>query len=170
MKKITWLILIVGFGFCIYLVSKPTPKQIDVPKEIASLPAFNLLLTDSQTVINTSKGKNGKATLLFYFEPNCAHCQNETEDLLTNKNILEKTNIYFISLDPMERIRKFMKYYNLRELPGITVAKDYQFSAINIFKLNMIPSNIVYNNKNEIVKIFEGGISVHDLDIALNIR
>jgi len=168
-RWIPWVIFIFCITYCTYSILLPKEVSQDVPKEIATLPLFNLLLTDSQTVINTKDIKSKKATVFFYFDPNCEHCQKETEDIIENKDILSKTHFYFISLDSIRKIKEFMQYYQLQSLPGITVASDYEFSSLNIFKIKSIPSSIVYNSRNQIVAIFEGRMTVAKLREVLNI-
>lgn len=166
MKKLVWFISIVGAGFIGFAVW-PTSKR-DVPKEIISLPSVNLLLTDSQTVINTASATKNKAVIVFYFDPSCDHCQKETEDILANKDIFKNMNFYFISLDSMRRIRSFVDHYKLKEFPEITVVKDHEFKALSIFQIKSIPTNVVYNRKHELVKIFIGGVKVGDLKKIIN--
>jgi peroxiredoxin len=113
--------------------------------------------------------KKNKAIVLFYFDPNCDHCQHQTEDIIANKDILKKVNFYFISLDSFRRIKKFKDYYHLQDLSEITVAKDYEYNVFKTFKIESIPTNIVYNSNHKIVKIYPGGMSVSQLKNVLNL-
>lgn len=169
MIKPIWFILILMVAFCIHLVTKPGAQVRQVPKEILTIPNVDLLLTDSQTVINTANAKKGKATVFFYFDPNCDHCQQETEDIIANKEILKNANFYFITLDTLSKARKFLNHYQLYKYPEIILAKDYMYKGMRTFKLKSIPTNFVYNKEHVIVKIFEGSMSVSDLRKVLNI-
>jgi peroxiredoxin len=170
-KWLIWTVSMValGFGGTIILNYIKTPKPKDVPEEIISLPAVNLLLTDSQTIVNTANIKKNRATVFFFFDPNCEHCQHETEEIIANKDILKKVRFYFISLDSIQRIKKFVEYYRLKDYPEITVAKDFEYKALSTFKIESIPTNLIYNSKHKIVAIFSGGIGVKELKKVLDI-
>jgi peroxiredoxin len=168
MKQIfIWFFLIGGIASSIYLIIAPATKQKDVPKEILSLPSINLLLTDSQTIVNTTSAIKDKAIVVFYFDPGCSHCQKETEELVANKEILNEVNFYFVSIDSMQKIKSFEYYYRLKEFNQIIVAKDHEFKGLSTFKVTSIPTNIVYNNKHKLVKIFVGEAKINDIKDVL---
>jgi peroxiredoxin len=160
-------LLLPVIAFSLYLLIATTLKPRVVPSGIMSLPAVNLLLADSQTIINTAVAVKNKPLVLFYFDPACSHCQDETRDILAKKEILKEVSFYFISLDSMSRIREFIDYYKLKDFPEITVAKDYEYKALTKFQIKAIPTNLVYNANHELIKIVVGDVKVNELKIIL---
>ena len=121
------------------------------------LPVLNLLLIDSVTIFNTKNIPNGKPVLFMYFSPDCEHCQAETDSLLKNDSFLKQAICYFITIDPIERLRVFSTYYHISNYPNIVLAKDYQFAFYNFFKPASTPFFIVYDKHKELYAVLPNG-------------
>ena len=145
MKKITYVLLLVFLGSCF---AKHKPE----------IPAFNLLLKDSTTIFNTGNIPEGKPSVLLFFSPDCEHCQQETIDLLANMDSLKNVNFYFITIDPMDRMRRFDTFYKLYRYPNITLGLDYTVSFPGHFKNAAPPYTVIYNPDKTMKVIFEGEI------------
>lgn len=142
----------------IYLLSMlPACSNLSKDKKIAAfntLPSFEALLIDSTTILNSKSIPGGRPIILFYFRPDCPHCNKETKDLLNNIDSLKNVQIYFVSPMALGEIRNYCKAYQLENYKNIVVGKDYKFSFYKVFKPATVPYMAIYNSQKKLVKVY----------------
>lgn len=141
----------------------------EIPKNIMKIPEFEALLTDSQTIFSTKQIPKGAAIIIFYFDPDCHTCQQETKMLTHNIHKLKGAKILFLGIKSPAELKQYSAVFQLDRFPNITVAKDHTYSFMNIFKLKSLPSMVIYNNDNALVKIIEGEATLEEIQQALKI-
>jgi len=123
-----------------------------------TMPSFNLLLTDNTTVLNTGHIPTGKPVMLVYFSPDCDHCQKVTEDLLKNIKALSNVQFYFLTIDPLDRLKVFNEYYGIDKYPNITLGRDYEFFFYQHFdKTGITPYLVLYDRHKDLKVLYPGG-------------
>jgi len=132
MKKYIWLLPILLLVSCIY-------------KRKPEIPPINLLMLDSVSTFNLDKIPDGKPSVFIFFSPDCEHCQRETSGILNKMDSLSNLNLYFITIDPIERLRAFNKVYDLSKYPNIILGQDYSISFPRYFKRVTIPCTIIFD-------------------------
>jgi hypothetical protein len=132
------------------------------------IPSFDLLLPDSVTHFNTNQIPDGKPIILLYFSPDCDHCQKETDSLLHNIEYLRHVQFYFITNDPIERIKVFNTYYKIYNYPNITLGQDYHFFFIGHFKPSGPPYLLIYDKNKRWRAVFKGEASVSQIVKFIN--
>lgn len=122
----------------------------------SNMPSFNLLLADSSTIIKSDNIPYGQPIMLLFFSPDCEHCQAETKNLLGNMDALENIRIYFITVDPLEKMRVFNKYYKLSMYRNIVVGRDYNFTMFKNFDIPTTPVIVLFNKYKQERVIIKG--------------
>ena len=113
------------------------------------IPAIRLLLLDSSE-IDTNDIPKGKPSILIFFSPDCDHCQRETKSIVENIDSLRNVNLFFITVDPFDRMKFFNEAYKLSQYKNVVVARDYAFSFPYYFKGAQPPFNAIYNSQNRL--------------------
>jgi thiol-disulfide isomerase/thioredoxin len=157
MKKHLTISLIILLTSCKYF----GPKGVE-------LPSFNLLLLDSTTHLNTNQIPSGKLTILLYFSPDCDHCQRETDSILHNMKSFERVQFYFVTNDPMDRMRVFNQYYKIYNYKNITLGQDYNFYFITHFKTNGPPYMVIYDQDKKERATFIGQADINKVIEFIN--
>jgi len=137
---------------------------------IKKLPAFQIISLDSCQYINTSLLPSGTPMLFFYFDPNCEHCQKETQILLTNIRQLANTRIYFLTNGENSDLMKFCKTFRTDTVANIIVGKDYEYSFYKTYLPPTVPYLAIYNTKNILTKIYIGETSIESIVNATRIK
>jgi Redoxin. len=132
-----------------------------------AMPGFDVLLKDSSTVLNTRQIPKGKPILLFYFSPDCEHCQTETTDLLLNIDSLKNVRMYFFTSDDFSRLKVYDKHYKIYNHPNIVLGRDYRNALANHFNILSPPFSALYNKNKKLVAVFAGETKVSDLMVHL---
>jgi len=132
------------------------------------LPSFNILLPDSATRLNTASIKEGNPIVLLYFSPDCEHCQKETEAILQNMASLKKAQFYFVTNDPLDRLRTFNGYYKLDRYPNITLGRDEQFFLLRYFKGAYPPYLVLYDREKRQRAAYQGDTPVDTIISLVN--
>ncbi len=127
------------------------------------MPAFNLLLADSSTLFNTGQIPAGEPVVFMFFDPDCEHCQKETEDLLHNMNALQNVRFYFFTVEPFDRLKVFYHHYKLGDYPNIILGRDYSFFFPKYFGVRETPCLAIYNKNKQLNAVFVGGADVHKI-------
>lgn len=144
--------------------SMQLPAYIRFPK----LPPFNILLQDSSTVFNTYNVEEGKPTILFFFSPDCDHCQMITDSLVKYMPEMKKADFYMFTFMPLSMLRPFAEQHGLNSLKNVTVGKDYDFFFPMYYKAETVPWLVVYDRKKRLVKAWNGGVKMPELIRMLN--
>src|ERR1051325_1371806 len=95
------------FRFCLFLgmlcavstahaqtLSARDSMQLPAYQRFPTLPAFNILMLDSATVFNTYNVKEGRPTVLFFFSPDCEHCEMITDSLTKYMGYMHNADFY----------------------------------------------------------------------------
>jgi hypothetical protein len=133
-----------------------------------SLPAFDILLLDSTTILHSNQIPIGSRTLFLYFRTDCPYCKAETKAILQNIDSLKTVQLYFLSYMSIPDIKQFTNEFHLGAYRNITVGKDYNNRFSQIFRPKVVPYLAIYNNQNKLIKIYKGGSSIKEIEAALH--
>lgn len=126
-------------------------------KEGQPIPAFNVLLTDSTTWLNTSTLPSDKPIVLFYFTPYCPYCKAQTKEIIEDIDKLKNIRFYFISSFPIPLLKEYNKDFNLSKYPNITIGMDTANAVSDYFEIVGVPYMAIYGKNRKLSKSFMGG-------------
>lgn len=141
------------FLFCIactlYLQGR---SQVTASSDI---PQFNLILMDS-TAFDCSALKPNVNTFIIHFSPECEHCQKEITELLENYSKFKDTQFILASSFSLFKIMDFIKTYNLKSYPNITVAYEPDRIFSKIYNIRFIPFVAIYDKQQHLIMSHQG--------------
>lgn len=140
------------FAAAILAASTASCHQPDGPP----MPAFDLLLVDGSTSVPSKAIPNGVPAILVFFSPDCEHCQHETADLLAKMDSFQEVRFYFVTDDPMERLKVFQQYYHLSRYRNVVLAQDHRYSFFNLLKPTGTPCTFIYDRQKRLRAVFNG--------------
>jgi len=132
------------------------------------MPQFDLLLPDSATIVRSETFPVGSPILVIFFSPDCEHCQEETKSIVENIDQLRNIKIYFVTIDPIDRLKVFNDYYHLARYPNITVGRDYKFGFPKSFPITTTPYMVLYNRNKQQKSIIKGRTDISNLVAQVN--
>lgn len=134
-----------------------TQPEPAIPVSYNDLPNMQLTRPNgSQFVVNTLPGK----TILVFFQPDCDHCQRETEEIRKNLPAFQDYTLYFISEAPMPEITKFAQKYNIVNQPNIQFAQTTISELMKTLGSFSLPSVYVYGEDRRLKKAFNGETAI----------
>jgi thiol-disulfide isomerase/thioredoxin len=142
--------------------------QLPAYQRFPTLPPFNILLQDSATVFNTYNVKKGRPTVLFFFSPDCEHCQITTDSLMKHMDEMKRADFYMFTFMPLTALRPFAAAHHMNDYKNIIVGKDYEFFFPMYYKAQTVPWLVVYNRKKQLVKAWNGTVKMPELVSMLN--
>jgi len=150
--------------------SAKTPKTAKADtlapyKKSPTLPAFNILLTDSTTLFNTYNIPDGRVTVLVLFDPDCSHCKAITEMLTKGMDSLKNIDFYFVTpVHSMTAIKGFSELHHLDQYPNVkAVGRDTEFFYGTFYGVKYVPDLAVYDKHKKLLHLFEGTVTVKEL-------
>lgn len=133
-----------------------TPVRIKTGMEGSKMPAFNLLLVDSATHLNTADIPAGQPFIVIGFSPWCIHCQAETRDIIKHMPQLKNTRIYYVTNFPFRDMKAFYRYFKLAKYPNITMGRDSTDSFLSWYKAKAIPYTTIFDGKKRLATVMVG--------------
>lgn len=127
-------------------------------KRFPGFPPVKLLLPDSATYFTKAGLKKKSAVMLMVFNPQCEHCQHETEQLIKHIHEFKNVQIIMATMMPFDSMMSFRKKYSLAEYNNIVVGRDEHYFLPGFFMINTLPYLAFYNKKKELISVFEGSM------------
>lgn len=129
-------------------------------KRFPTLPPLKILLTDSTTWYTKANIPVKKATMIVIFDPECDHCQHETEEIVKNIDKFKDITIVMASPAQFPKIKSFYARYNLKRFSNIVMGRDTGHVLPTFYKISSLPFLAFYNKKGDLIDVFEGNLGV----------
>lgn len=124
------------------LAAAPPPATSDYNGP-AGVPSF--IMTDIDNKVINSADLTGNLTIIL-FNPDCDHCQREAQAINGSKNLFKEKQIYFISVDELDAIRKFRNDFGLTENNFHFAQSDVELIVRALGPVSSVPSMFFYKN------------------------
>ncbi|MCZ2459054.1 MAG: redoxin domain-containing protein [Chitinophagales bacterium] len=158
MKK--QILLIAAVLFSVATFGQNASVNIPAYKRFPTLPPVKLLLTDSVHQFSKENFSKKNPVLIVVFNPECEHCQKETEELLDNMDKFRNIQIVYATMMSFDKMIEFYKHYKLAKYPNIVVGQDTKFFLPSFYMINNLPYLALYNKKGSLITTFEGAVPV----------
>ncbi len=132
-------------------------------KKYPTYPPVKLLLPDSVSFYTKEDLPKKKPILMMLFNPQCEHCQHETEELIKNIDEFKDIQIVMSTSMTFDSLLSYRKKYKLDQYKNIVVAQDTHFFLYSFFNVRNLPFLAFYNKNKELISAFEGGMKIEDV-------
>jgi thiol-disulfide isomerase/thioredoxin len=122
-----------------------------------------MLLLDSTTLLSSLQISEGKPLIIFYVRPDCPHCQQETNECISNIKSLKAFEILFLTSATQKDTKEYAKKYHLDDYKNITVGRDFENSFIRVFRPTYVPYIAIYDTQKKLIKIYDGEVSFENI-------
>jgi hypothetical protein len=157
MKKYFFLFALLAFS----LVSFSQVDSIQPPyKKFPFFPPMKLLLPDSSSYYTKDDLPKKKPVMLMLFNPQCEHCQHETEELVKKIARFKDIHIVMSTSMPFDSMLRFREKYQLAKFDNIVMGQDRGYFLITYYQLHNMPFLAFYNKKKELISVFEGALPI----------
>lgn len=163
MKKkiiLSCLIIILGIIGCFgYRGITKHAESKKIENSIQSLPAFSFYTLDDKPFSRDSL-KAGSSLIVFYFNPDCDHCQYEASQLVSHAEQFIGIPIMMVSTATTKEVKSFYDTYQLNKLPDIKMLLDKQSQFEHYFGKASFPTALVYAGDWQLKKKYNGEIKI----------
>jgi thiol-disulfide isomerase/thioredoxin len=153
MKTILFYVLLLVSGASFAATTDTIPPF----KKDPAIPKFSILAADSTWFVKAQLQPK-KPLLLLYFSPDCGHCQQETEELVSRISKLKNLQVVMITSKPYDEMKNFSDSYKLERFPNIKVGTDPNRLITRFYEVKFTPFSAVYDRKGKLVKTYEKGL------------
>jgi thiol-disulfide isomerase/thioredoxin len=160
MKKL--VIAIVLISSCLF-VRAQKDTTLAPYLQVPIVPPFKILLTDSLWFAKKDLPKK-KYVVITYFNPECGHCQDEAQELAKNMGKFKKAFFVMAAYKDVDLIQQFIERFGLGNYPNLKIGRDTQYFLPVFYNVQTTPFTAVYNKKGELLKAFEKGMTVEELE------
>ena len=156
MKKCFLIIVLTITTLAIYCQAYTTQPPY---KRFPVLPPIKILLTDS-SYFTKSDFKKKSNILIMLFNPDCDHCQHETEELIKHIDRFKNVQIIMATIMPFDAMKSFRRKYELSKYKNIVVGRDEHFFLVPFYNVSNLPFLAFYNKKGNLISVFEGSMPI----------
>ncbi len=125
-------------------------------KRFPTYPPVKLLLPDSISFYTKADLPKKAAIMLMLFNPECEHCKQETEDLISKIDRFKNIQVVMATNTTFSRMLAFRETYQLAKYKNIIVAQDTHYFLPTFYMIRNLPFLAFYNRKKELISVFEG--------------
>jgi thioredoxin-related protein len=104
--------------------------------------------------------KRNQNVLLILFNPDCDHCQHETEEIINHIDQFKKLQIVMATMMPFDAMKSFYQKYELSNIKTYIVGQDQNFFLIPYYRYGNLPFLAFYNKKGNLISVFEGSMPI----------
>lgn len=126
-------------------------------------PPAKFLLPDSVGFFTKADLAKNKQVMLMVFNPDCDHCQHETEDIVKNIEEFKKIQIIMSTMASITDMRLFIEKYKLNQFDNIKVVKDISYFLPTYFQFHNLPFLAFYDKKQKLISEFSGSLPVEKI-------
>lgn len=146
-------------------------EEIEMPPYLKDpmLPAFEMLMLDSTTMLQTADIPAGQPIVIMYFSPDCSHCVTHTEEMIKHWDIFSDANIYMITPMTLSATKEFSEKMELDKKDNVTFGKDVQFFVMNHYDVKSFPFTAVYDKDKKLVGGFDSKADLETIIRAVSL-
>lgn len=132
-------------------------------KRFPVITPFQILLSDSTTMYTRADLPAGKPVAFMIFSPDCHHCQDEAEQIVSQKDNLKDISIVMITMHPFDAMKDFINKYRLNEVNNVVVGRDIYYLMPAFYKFSNLPFHAFYNKNGNLLGVFNGPLHIGNL-------
>lgn len=132
-------------------------------KRFPAFPPAKLLLPDNVTYYTKDDLPKKKQVMLMLFNPQCEHCQMETEAMTQNIDKFKDVHIVMATTAPFPDMIAFREKFGLAKYENIVVCRDQDYFLFSFFAIHNFPFHAFYNKKKELTFAFEGSMTLEKI-------
>lgn len=152
------ILVILTFG--IFLGCSVKPSENKTTTKANELPEMGITLLDNSRL---DVKKLSTSAILIFFRPECDHCQHAAKAISENLTALAKTELYFITSQPLEMSEKFSEEYKLAGHSNIHFALTTTEEILDNYGPIATPSAYIYSADGRLIKSFNGEVKIEEL-------
>ena len=137
-----------------------TNKALEAIKEV---PSFKIISIDSSQILDSKEIPQGRPLIFVYFDPDCAHCNKETEAIMAHFTSLRRTRLYFLTNGDQIQTKEFYKRYRFDTTVNISLWRDYNYSFFGKFLPPGVPYIVVYDSERKLLKLYNGETDINEI-------
>lgn len=159
MKKSVFTLIAICITFSVLAQTDTSQKYFKFP----TIPTFNILKVPDSSSFTKNDLQKMKPTVLFFFNPDCDHCHQETKNLIKKIDKLKDVQILMISILDFNSIKKFYNEYKMARYPNITMARENTYNLPGFYNIHSIPDVYVYDKQGNFLKTFKKAFPVEEI-------
>ena len=152
------LLFFIGSVWVLHIVSSGFKKK---KNQYAYLPSFRLPDLNGVIITDTSIGRD-KATLFYFFAPECNLCHLTIESLKTRQQEFSDFQILLVTLLSEEKVKEFLAEIDFTLPENTKIIFDENAELITLMDIKGPPTSLIYKEA-KLIKRFDGPVTIETL-------
>jgi len=163
-KKVS--LLLFNIALVVFCAAQQDSTSLPVYARFPTIPKFTIYKAPDSTAFTRDNLKK-KPTVFIIFDPECDHCQRETDSIIAHMGEFRKAQIIMITYLAHDAMMKFYSDYNIAKYPTITMGSDPKFFFPTFFQVRNLPAIFIYDKNRKLKKNYEGTVKLEKIIEAL---
>lgn len=161
-----FITLLITF-FVVVSVQNQRKKNIQINKEQAlrnDLPQFKIQTTDGE--IRTNKDlKTPNHLFMIFFNPTCGHCIDVTKLICKHADLFNNSKVAFVPYEKnmVDGLPEYIKKTEIDNYPQFILGINQTDAVSKLENSGMYPQISIFNKSKELVKTFNGDVTIDEL-------
>jgi len=113
---------------------------------------------------NEDEFANRSNLLVMIFNPNCGHCEDQTERFIKNLDMFNRTRFVMMCVPAtQEYLPGFIKNHKVKEYDKITIGIDSSDFVKKTFLYSALPQINIYDRHRKLIKAYSGEVVIDSL-------
>jgi peroxiredoxin len=159
LKIVIPLLVLSLLAFMGYKVVSKINHKKQVAENIKKMPTFSYVTLENKVFTQENLIQN-KPTLFIYFNSECDFCNHEAEMVQQNIEQLKDIQVFFISYEPIKKIKQFATKFKLLNHANIYFLSDSKISFAATFDVKSMPCLVLYDKDNNLIEKIKGQVKI----------
>lgn len=129
-------------------------------KRFPTIPALQILLSDSTSFYKKADLPKNKPTLIMLFSPECSHCNHTADEMTELKDSLQNIQIVMATMYPIWEMNEFVQKHKLNEWNNVVVGKDVYYILPSFYEIRSLPYMAMYDKNGKLISVYEGSLPI----------
>ncbi|MDZ4715491.1 MAG: hypothetical protein SH819_08485 [Cytophagales bacterium] len=153
--------LTIGLQAYLYL-SRPISQE-ELAVRASVMPSLTLTSMDGSAF----PFRQDANLLLIYFNSECDHCQREVAEIHRNMHLFSKTDVLFMSSQPLPPIVQFASGFDFKQYPRAHFVRIAPEDLAKAFGAIAVPQVFIYSQEGKLITLFSGETSAQVIAASL---
>ena len=152
------LLFFIASVWMMHVVTSGVQKK---KNQYATLPSFRLPDLNGAMITDTSIDRD-KATLFYFFDPECNLCHTTIEKLKNRQEDFSGMQILLVTLISKEKVREFLDEIDFTLPENTKIILDENAELITLMDVKGPPTSLIYKDA-KLIKRFDGPVKIETL-------
>ena len=137
--------------------------RVQTERPYRTIPGICALTMTGDSVNCNTILESGKKTAILFFNPECATCKNEINEIIENQKQFRNIQWVFITIAQKKELEQFVIDYPVLSIPNSYLLREDFPKYHMLFEVSSPPALFIYNERGKLIAAEKGETSIQSI-------